>query len=209
MITQEYDIKDMNRIYGQEFGVPAGLVLVTTDTGNDMKIDGEWRPDKGLVISVAFLHDNKLEIYYRTNENNGGDFSEAIKTKLDAFERMGFDVWAWNKDTEAGNFFGMFGKHYTINEAKPIERFWKTESFVSIMLENGFVPKFKKQIRDPVTESKNCIKIWEKYVETDNHNVLTDLVEHSIASILKEALLFKNRDKIKDVIESRVKEDGL
>lgn len=193
---RRYDLK-----VSKEYELPAGEAIITAETGTDMMVNNEWRPDKALVTVIGVAMKDKIFIFVREAETDNV-FIDQVDYMLNFLKKSGYRLWAWIKNTKAGNLFGLLGKHYLLNELCPVNKRWRIDSFYQALFDRNIVERPKYSIYDPIPNPMDCINTWQLYLETKDKSLLTKLMLHTHAILLKEMLIFNYREELSDKIEN-------
>jgi hypothetical protein len=196
MIT-EYESK-----YGLDFTLPEFICVVNTETGNDQFIEGMWRPDMGFATCVGFFRDMRIDVFTRTAEQDP-EFDSELKFWIDFLKAQHHELWAFNCTTEAGNLFALFGEHYLINEIQPQGFMYRKDTMLYKLVGHGIIRSPKEQM--PLLVGREPIELWQRYLK-DPKTDLNPLIEHTISMMLKEALLYKHKEVLKEICENEVKQ---
>lgn len=196
MIAHQYKLKQLGEVYGVDLKLPDDIVVVNTETGNDIMVNGTYKPETGFVTVVGYLYDDNVYLFCRT-EQEDVDFYNAVDKVMDKIK--GLKLFAFNKVTEEGNLFAMFGKNYSINEINTTTKRYKRDSFYQLIYDRQIL-KTPSKIYDPITNPMECITIWQEYTKAKDHSKLTKLIEHGLAILIKEALILKHIEQIKKVL---------
>jgi len=198
MIQHEYELVSLSMIHGIDFSMgDDNIVVISTDTGKDMNVDGVWRPDTGYVTCVVFLTDDRLHVYCRTADADP-EFMAAVADRLRSYK--GKALYAFNKSTEEGNLFSLLGKNVIVEEINTTGKRWKMVSFYSMLWDRGIIAGKAIEIPDPITDPMGCITLWQKYEKEGDHELLGDLIQHTMSCVLREAVVLKHIEEIKQQV---------
>ncbi|MCJ7768449.1 hypothetical protein MUP79_08665 [Candidatus Bathyarchaeota archaeon] len=201
MIRTKRLITDYEKKFGIDFTLPEFVCVINSETGNDQLIEGVWRPDKGFATCVGFFRDSRIEVFTRTAEHDP-EFENELKFWLDFLKAQAHELWAFNSTTEAGNLFALFGEHYPINEIQPQRFMYRKDTMLMKLVGHGIIQSLRQPM--PLLVGREPITLWEKYLK-DPKTDLNPLIEHTISNMLKEGLLYKYKDALKEICESEVK----
>jgi len=169
-------------------------VIVDNEIMNDISPD--WDYKKARICAVGILHKETIRVYVATKEKDEA-FRKTVMTELSILSKTA-EIYAFNRKMEEGNFLGDFGFEIKIKEIKPFNaKGWNKDRFYRELMERKIIPEVKiTDIFDG--DGGKVINAWNKYISSGYQDYLDQIIEHNINCLLKESIILKNQDMIRE-----------
>lgn len=189
MITHEY----INEFFAREYGLSKSDLdfndAVINIIVSDRNIKDYRKPN---IIVVAFLFDDKIEIYIKEDEE-GKDFYEIVKTKLDSLSKTR-NIYSFDSHKAIQNFEGIFGRTYNIKEVAPFKDH-KGRDYLFNQLRKEKLIQPTKTFRDKGYTMINSY--WHEFLRTKDTSVLFDVMNLALSNVVIDRLLIKHGQNLK------------
>jgi len=185
-----YFVKD----FEMEYNAPEGffdndVVIIDNEIQNDIAPD--WDYETARISVVGMLYGKNILIFVAEAEDDI-DFKTEIRYQLDKLKHSN-RFFAFNNKMEMGNFKGFMNYELEIQEIKPFNaKGWNKDKFYNTLRERKVIPDI--QIKDIFKgDGGLCVTKWQEYLKTKDEQHLMDIVSHNINCLLKESVIYKNR----------------
>ena len=190
-----YLVKD----FETEYKTPEGffqndIVIIDNEIQND--ISPNWDYETGKISVVGILLGTQIMMFVAENEDDI-DFKTEVRYQLEKLKHSKM-FYAFNNKMEMGNFKGYMAYDLEIQEIKPFNaKGWNKDRFYNTLKDRKVIPDI--EIKDVFKgDAGLCVTKWQEYIKTKDEQHLMDIVSHNINCLLKESVIYKNRQYFLD-----------
>lgn len=172
--------------------------IIDVETSNDISSQfGRWRYEEADICCVGIIADDRIIQVYRGRNDDVAEFKEKVVSLVSQYPSL----FAFNQTMEHCSLSGYLGTVCAeVMEIKPFKGAWTKDDFYEELVEDGLVDVALPS--DPL--GGNAALVPHCWV----NDKLDKILDHNVVCLLKELLIFRNREYLYDKHSDNIDDDG-